>query len=554
MPVRRRVAAIGVAALLIPALFAPPAVGSFPGRNGKIAFEDYSRNNGLVGTVNPDGTSLRWFCARHTFDPEFDLFRCASDGTPAWSPDGRRLAFSSTRPLDRTSPRIWVMRPDGTAASRVMPSFTNLDAGSPAWSPDGSKIVFTVGNFPSVASDLYVMNTDGTNVTRLTNTPTEDEYGPDWSPDGSRIVYTTPCREFLGCTSEGAGLELINPDGTGRTAIPGAEQGFESSWSPDGAEILFGAFSPPPSGIFIIRVDGTGSRRLASVAEVSAAWSPDGTQIAFQRGGGIFVINVDGSGLRRVTGTWTVLGAMSWQPVICTMNGTRGADLLVGTSAPDIICGEGGDDTIRGVGSEDHLYGDPGDDVIYATGAGEIVQGGEGNDQVVGTPGRNTLEGGGGGDRLTGRAGADWISGGPGRDMILGGKGGDTIAGELGADTVAAGDGNDVVNGQGGNDDLSGGSGNDQLAGGSGKDRLEGGAGDDRLYGQSGVDVLSGGPGNDRLFSRAGADSLSGGSGSDLIRARNQVRNLIVCGRGFDKVVADALDRVARNCESVRRP
>ena len=219
MLVGSRVAVVlSVAGLLVAACFAHPAAGSFPGRNGKIAFEDFGRNNGLVGTVNPDGTALRWFCARHPLR-KFDLFRCSSDGEPAWSPDGRWLAFSSTRPRDRDLSGIWVMRPDGTAARRVTPNFPH-DAHSPAWSPDGSKIVFTVGLFEVVDSDLYVMSSDGTNVIRLTATETEDERGPDWSPDGSRIAYSTPCREFLGCTSHEQGLELINPDGTGGRPSP----------------------------------------------------------------------------------------------------------------------------------------------------------------------------------------------------------------------------------------------------------------------------------------------------------------------------------------------
>ena len=107
-----------------------------------------------------------------------------------------------------------------------------------------------------------------------------------------------------------------------------------------------------------------------------------------------------------------------------------------------------------------------------------------------------------------------------------GGSGGTTRNGTARADTLTGTAGNDVLRGRGGNDRLSGGRGND---------RLEGGAGADRLNGGPGVDRLIGGAGNDTIVSRDGA------------------RDIVDCGTGRDVVVADRLDAVARNCETVRR-
>jgi Tol biopolymer transport system component len=79
------------------------------------------------------------------------------------------------------------MNTDGTNQTNISNDDDRWDA-FPSWSPDGTKIVFTArrgGNH-----QIYVMNTDGTNPTRLTNNDAEDEY-PSWSPDGTKIAFTS---------------------------------------------------------------------------------------------------------------------------------------------------------------------------------------------------------------------------------------------------------------------------------------------------------------------------------------------------------------------------
>jgi TolB protein len=105
-----------------------------------------------------DGTDLRNIT--NTPDEERD---------PAWSPDGRSIAFTG-------KDSIYIMNADGTNQRK-------LAAGSkPKWSPDGKFIVYSVSsdegrNYPS---DIYIMNADGTNVRKLTNSPTKDESYPTW--------------------------------------------------------------------------------------------------------------------------------------------------------------------------------------------------------------------------------------------------------------------------------------------------------------------------------------------------------------------------------------
>ena len=130
------------------------------------------------------------------------------------------------------------------------------------------------------------------------------------------------------------------------------------------------------------------------------------------------------------------------------------------------------------------------------------------------------------------------------RDRIVGSPFGDRISGSHGHDLISAGAGSDCVAGNRGRDRLAGEAGTDSVSGHSGNDSLFGGPGRDRLVG---------GPGADRLSAGTGRNRLSGGGGKDRLLARNNRVDRINCGAGNDRVVADKNDRVARNCERVRR-
>ena len=91
------------------------------------------------------------------------------------------------------------------------------------------------------------------------------------------------------------------------------------------------------------------------------------------------------------------------------------------------------------------------------------------------------------------------------------------------------------------------------LNGTAGRDLLHGLGGNDRLFGRAGNDRLVGGAGNDRLVGGAGRDVIEGGIGADTIEVRDGSRDSVNCGNGRDTVIADRLDTVARNCETIRR-
>ena len=139
----------------------------------KIAFTSFRDVNVEIYVMDADG--LNQVNLTNTGGGEF---------APAWSPDGSKIAFYSSR--DGISGEIYVMDADGLNQVNL----TNNAAGdsSPSWSPDGSKIAF--GSFRDGNSEIYVMDADGLNPMNLTNNA-RDDGGPDWSPDGSKIVFSS---------------------------------------------------------------------------------------------------------------------------------------------------------------------------------------------------------------------------------------------------------------------------------------------------------------------------------------------------------------------------
>lgn len=96
-------------------------------------------------------------------------------------------------------------------------------------------------------------------------------------------------------------------------------------------------------------------------------------------------------------------------------------------------------------------------------------------------------------------------------------------------------------------------SGNDTVDGGGSRDELNGDDGNDTVRGGEGDDLLHGDAGDDTLWGDAGGDQLDGGTGNDTIRSYQGGRDVIDCGPGRDRVIAEQKDRVKGNCEDVHR-
>ena len=208
---------------------------------------------------------------------------------------------------------------------------------------------------------------------------------------------------------------------------------------------------------------------------------------------------------------------------------------VMGEAGPPSSC-RGARATVVGTEFDDSLSrGMGGSDVVVARGGKDVISSRRGDDMVCAGSGDDVVAAGAGSDTVAGQAGNDLIRGGTGRDVLLGQAGNDRLFGQRGPDRISGGAGADVAFGGAGADLLRGEARNDVLSGQAGDDRMFGGAGNDRLVGGPGEDVHAGGPGN------------------DSIGALDGERDTVSCGTGRDVAVVDSKDRVAADCEVVRR-
>lgn len=213
------------------------------------------------------------------------------------SAEGGRIAFVSTRDFGfQGPPMIYLVNPDGTGLVRL------VAGDEPAWSPDGRRIAFqshATGSPPTAQGEIHVIDADGSNRRVLAG---HQAGYPAWSPDGRRVAFIRD-----------EGILAVNADGTGETSLLDAASIAASmgvalqlhtlAWSPDGARLAFMGTEigyPGPWRTLVVGVDGSGLRQLdlGSPGEFGPSWSPDGSRLVLNFDWKIVSAAVDGSDLR----------------------------------------------------------------------------------------------------------------------------------------------------------------------------------------------------------------------------------------------------------------
>ncbi len=267
------------------------------------------------------GITAAWFGWRrphHAVPPVVNEFapvrltnHIAIDDYPAYSPDGRKIAFISNRDGLLA---VYVMNADGGDARKLTNDLP--DCSGPAWSSDGTKLYF-------LSKDrAYVMNADGGNPAKL-----PDPFGR-LSPDGKKIVFVEELIQGSNRTTE-----IFVGDAAGGKSVRLSKKPLGSTqpfWSPDGKRIAFTWFPDPiadgGSGnpeICAMDADGRNWVRLTNnkASDSTSIWSPDGTRIAFfstrickDGAEAIHVMNADGGNSMRLTECQTFGYGASWSP------------------------------------------------------------------------------------------------------------------------------------------------------------------------------------------------------------------------------------------------
>ena len=488
---------------------------------------------------SPDGKWLAWGNARGVLvaplggRPRY-VFRAkleAERRVVSWSPDGRQLAVGDVG-LDR-----WQVVDLGTHRRWRLRRPAKLVR----WSPDGSHIGYlghVYGDWGWDYGGLHVVDADGRHDRLLVGSdrslPTVDDMA--WSPDGTRIAFDNGAvgvvrvangrRQLYASSSSSYGLrwdsatsvELLNTHHVGHVAVTdgasmrlltsGPWDDGEPAWTADRAMIAFTSDrgGQGTSGIYTMRADGSGIRRLTS--GWVPRWSPDGTRVAFEsgRGGraGVWVVNSDRTGMHRLGDG----GHPLWSPDGRWLAYVRKCFVVadIGRCSIAIEPADGGGACEAG--------GNP-ETMRWSTDASVLELFEPKLSWATFAPDCGLVA-------MSGDAGSLSPSGwsDPDRPPPC------TLAGTDASDSLRAGTGGSII------------------CGFAGDDVIVGGAGHDVVYASDGNDMLDGGPASDWLF---------GAGGDDTVHARDGDADTVDCGPGNDAVLADPVDAVSPSCERVDR-
>jgi TolB protein len=248
----------------------------------KLAFESYASGSSEAYTMNADGTSMRRL-----------TFRSQEEFQAAWSPDGTNIVFQAGAGADFD---ILKVKSDGSDRTGALLTVDPANDGRPNYSPDGTKIAIdSNGRIAGQSSDIFLMDPNLGDTAPLVNltptTPSQDRH-PNYSPDGKKIVFQSN-RDTVGpITRENNNLEIYTMN-----AADGS----------DVTRLTFNNANDPATAV-------------NDASDSDPIWSPDGRKILFQSGRAdgdteVFTMNVDGSSVKRLTNNPGFDGRCDWQPI-----------------------------------------------------------------------------------------------------------------------------------------------------------------------------------------------------------------------------------------------
>jgi Tol biopolymer transport system component len=180
----------------------------------------------------------------------------ADDAGPAWSPDGRQIAFSRDGEL-------FVVPAGGGAAHRFTRELGG-DAADPAWAPNGKSIAYDYRPPGFSIREIWLVDRDGTHPRQVTRLRQVSAI-PSWSPDGRRIAFESNARgghfEIYSIAADGSGL---------RSETSSAIETIDPAWAPDGKSIAFSR----DGAIWTVDRRGRSAQLTSGGNDASPAWRP----------------------------------------------------------------------------------------------------------------------------------------------------------------------------------------------------------------------------------------------------------------------------------------
>lgn len=233
---------------------------------------------------------------------------------PAWSPDGRYIAYHTD---DTENANVYIINVQ-TREVLQLTGDPSIEA-APHWSPDGQKIIFQAYTVTG-GWDIFLGRRTGPewsdwgglrNLTQYDGADTD----PRWSPDGERIIFSS-----RRSADSNARLYTMTPSGSGLIQVssdtPSADR--SPSWSPDGTMLAFTSSRGEGEGVYVMEAAGSDRPQIVfgAVGGMNPAWSPDGTRIAFTstHDGDLYITDMRDHSITRITRTTGYELAPAWMP------------------------------------------------------------------------------------------------------------------------------------------------------------------------------------------------------------------------------------------------